>query len=287
MGTSKSSGGSPGGVPMVPPWTPDPIAPSSAAPADGAPAPQQPAPQQLASPSQSPPLPPSNVPIAPAARFAGARSSLGKFASGGGATDMRRGIGHYTHKGLGGAATATRRMGGTSRTAGDLYQSLSSLASGNTAANGQLDPSVLQGRSAVDVTTAIVEAIRPVDGTQDAEASRNAIQDSLSQLLTEFPNADLLNLSDDQRWLVVEGYLATDIFNRINLDVGKTIQEKAPTATVALQRLKEVKNYVRQTVAAQLRKLHTKGSTVTQKQMGDIIRGTIRETFDVFEGYAS
>jgi hypothetical protein len=200
---------------------------------------------------------------------------------------MRRGIGHYTHKGLGGAATASRRMGATSRTAGALYQSLSGLAAGNTAANGQLDPSVLQGRSVGEIANAIVEAVRPVDGTQDGEASRNAIQDSLSQLLTEHPNADLLNLSDDQRWLVVERYLATDIFNRINLDVGKTIQEKSATATVALQRLKEVKTYVRETVSAQLRKLHAKGSSVTQKQMGDIIRGTIRETFEVFESYAT
>ena len=46
---------------------------------------------------------------------------------------------------------------------------------------------------------AIVEAVRPADGTQDAEANRAAIKDALSELLTMFPDADLLNLTEDQR----------------------------------------------------------------------------------------
>jgi hypothetical protein len=198
---------------------------------------------------------------------------------------MRRGLGHYINKGMGGAATAARRMGGTSRTAGALYNSLSSLASGTASADGQLDPAILQGRSASEVATAIVEAVRPIDGTQDGDASRDAIQDAFSQLLTEFPDADLLNLADDQRWVVVENFLATDIYNRISLDVGKAIQNKAPSATVALQRLQEVKNYVKQTVAARLRSLQTKGSPVTSKRVGEIVRATVRETFEVFESY--
>jgi hypothetical protein len=224
--------------------------------------------------------------LAPTGRFMGARLNLGKFAGSGDKAEMRRGVGHYAHKGLGGATTAASRMGGASVTAGGLYRALSDLAGGNAAANGQLDPNVLQGTSSGEIIAAIVEAVRPVDGTQDAEASRDAIQDSLSQLLSEFPDADLLNLTDDQRWLVVEGYLSGDIYNRIMLDVGKTIQEKAPTFTVALQRLKDVKDYVRQTVSAQLKKLHAKGTAVTQKKMGEIIRGTVRETFEVFESYA-
>ena len=42
---------------------------------------------------------------------------------------------------------------------------------------------------------AVVEAVRPADGTQDAEASRTAIKDALSEVLTIFPDADLLNLT--------------------------------------------------------------------------------------------
>ncbi len=285
MGTSKSSTGSPSGTPLVPPWTPDPVAPTGGggdgntddvgAKGDDPIAPIAP----TVSPSQK-------IPIAPSGRFGSARTSLGKFAALGGANDLRRGIGHYTRTGLGGAATAARRMGGTAQTAGNLFNSLASLASGTQAPGGALDPNILQGRSASEITRAIVEAVRPVDGTQDAEASRDAIQDALSELLNQFPDADLINLDDEQRWTVVEGYLATDIYNRIQLDVGKTIQDKAPSLTVALQRLAEVKSYVRETVAAKLRTLRSKGTQPTPKKVADIIRVTIRETFEVFEGYA-
>jgi|SRR5580693_2202474 hypothetical protein len=284
MGTSKSSGGSPSGAPMVPPWTPDPGIPTAGGGGEkeqggekGA------APETPVAPTQSPP---QEIPIAPPGRFGSARTSLGRFAASGAAKDMRRGLGHYTRTGLGGAATAARRMGGTAQTAGSLFNSLAGLASGTTTPGAALDPSILQGRSANAITTAIVEAVRPVDGTQDAEASRDAIQDALSELLNQYPDADLINLDEEQRWTVVEGYLATDIYNRIQLDVGKTIQDKSSSLTVALQRLAEVKSYVRETVAAKLRTLRSKGTQPTPRRVGEIIRVTIRETFDVFEGYA-
>lgn len=272
---------------MVPPWTPDPAAPAAApAAGGGGDDPGSPDGAPATAPGAPAPALPAPVPIAPAGRFMGARLNLGKFAGSGDKREMRRGVGHYAQKGLGGAATAARRMGGASVTAGGLYNALTALASGNTAAEGRLDRNVLQGTTAGQVIAAIVEAVSPVDGTQDAEASRDAIQDSLSQLLTDFPDADLLSLTNEQRWLVVEGYLACDIYNRIMLDVGKTIQEKAPTSTVALQRLKDVKDYVRETVSARLNKLHAKGTEVTQKRMGEIIRATVTETFEVFESYA-
>src|ERR1700761_1377099 len=107
MGTSASSNGPGGGVPMVPPWVPDLVPPSApndgndAAPSGGdgrngqLPAgPNQPAPQQ---PTQAQPSP-----IAPTARFGGARRNLGKFARGSGTRDMRRGLRDYVRKGYGG-----------------------------------------------------------------------------------------------------------------------------------------------------------------------------------------
>ena len=100
MGTSASSKGPSGGVPMVPPWVPDPL-------------PETPPPEGEAGPTQDnageadqhapdenagdPPQPVQSmpVPIAPAARFRGARRNLGSFASTGSSDDMRRGLGHY------------------------------------------------------------------------------------------------------------------------------------------------------------------------------------------------
>src|SRR5438876_896952 len=107
MGTSASSQGAPSGVPLVPPWVPD--VPSGNGDDDGD---EEQAPHQ----QQTVTAPP--VPIAPRARFGPARTNLGEYASSGSSDAMRRGLGHYIGRGLGGARVATRRFGGTASTAG-------------------------------------------------------------------------------------------------------------------------------------------------------------------------
>lgn len=279
MGTSKSSGGAPSGVPLVPPWVPDPV-PQDAV-ADGAEDAQGDVGEQ-----QPPPTVQPAPDLAPAGRFAPSRTSLGRFARSGSADDMRRGVGHYVSKGLGGSSSAARRFGGTARTAGTLYGALSSAAGGQPPRPGSpLDPRLLAGRSAAEVMDAVVEAVRPVDGTQDAEASRKAIRDGLADLLERFPDADLLNLAEDQRLFVIERYIATDIYNRIILDVGKALQDKAPGYAAALSRMRQIRDYVRETVAARFRTLRKAAASLSARAISQMAAQALRETFGVFEDY--
>jgi hypothetical protein len=131
---------------------------------------------------------------------------------------------------------------------------------------------------------AVVEAVRPTDGTQDAEASRVAIKDALSELLTKFPDAVLLELTETQRLFVVERYVALDVFRRFMLDVGKTIQDKAPTAKAGLARLKEAKDYIKETVAAAFKKVGIPTGLTRQKVVA-FAKDALKETFAVFESY--
>lgn len=270
---------------MVPPWA-DP--PAGDAPADGGDAPDNPGDDADGANNAPPNAVPvaAPVPIAPSARFRGARRALGGFAKSGDNKDMRRGLSHYVKTGYGGAATATRRMGSTATTAGALHGALSSLALGQPAEPGSpLDPALLAGKTAQEITNAVVEAVRPVDGTQDAEASRSAICEAISDLLTAFPNADLLDLDPDQRSFVIEHYAALDVFQRFELDVGKAIHDKAASATSALSRLKEVRDYVKETVAASFRELRGAGQAIDAGKVSEVVRDALRETFQVFEDY--
>lgn len=285
MGTSQSSSGSPSGVPMVPPWVPD--IPLPALPAEGAPpgaVPEQGEASEQTPPSSEPRQP---IPVAPRGRFLGANRNLGDYARSGDSASMRRGLGQYVKKGYGGSATATRRMGGTAQTAQALYSALSG-GPGNpyTAPGSPLDPALTAGRSADEVMDAVVEAVRPVDGTQDAEASRTSIKDALSDVLKQFPDADLRDLQQEQRDLAIERFVAGDVFRRIDLDLGRTIREKSPNAATGLGRLKEVREYVRETVAASFRMLREAGQGLAAGKITQIVQNALRETFQVFEGYA-
>ncbi len=283
MGTSRSGTGPGPGVPLVPPWVPDPVPPADGADTadpDGQDQQTQPAPTPQPAPAPQP------GPLAPAGRFGPARTSLGSFARTGSPDDMRRGVGHYVRKGYGGAGSATQRMGGTARTAGTLYGALSTAAAGQAATPGSpFDPAILAGRSIDEVMDALVEAVRPTDGTQDTDASRVAIRNAMSELLNRFPIANLLELTEEQRLFAIEAFIALDVYNRFVLDLGKTIQEKAPSATAALSRLKDVKDYVKQTVSARFRALVKVGESLGARRVSELTRQALLAAFQVFEDY--
>jgi hypothetical protein len=136
-----------------------------------------------------------------------------------------------------------------------------------------------------EVMDAVVEVVRPVDGTQDAEAARAAIRDALSDLLTRFPEADLRSLDVDQRNFAIERFAAIDVFHRFELDLGRVIVQKAPNAATALARLKQARDYVIQAVAASFRKLRDAGRTIGAGRIREIVRGALDDTFQVFAGY--
>ena len=287
MGTSRASAGSPSRVPMVPPWVPEPL---PEVPPDDQPPPNEDEPSQPNDHDDSgdaepkSPAAPAPIPIAPVGRFASARRALGTFAASGGQRTMRRGVGNYVARGLGGSSTAARRFGGTARTAGALYRALGGQTPGEGA--GQLDRSLLAGKSAREVIDAVIEAACPVDGTQDAEASRKSINDALSQLAERDPDADPRNLTEEQRAFVVERFVGMDVFRRFMLDVGTTIQDKAPSASTALARLKEVREYIRETVSAAFRKIRDAGQKLTGGRVGQLVQRALVAAFDVFSGYA-
>jgi hypothetical protein len=95
-----------------------------------------------------------------------------------------------------------------------------------------------------------------------------------------------LDLQPEQRELVIERFVAGDVFRRIELDLGRTICEKAPNATIGLSRLKDVQEYVRETVSASFRKLRESGQRISGAGISRIVQSTIKETFQVFEEYA-
>ena len=278
MGTSSSSKGSPSNVPMVPPWVPDlPSGPSLDGPPPDLPqeAPQSTPPNIDVQAGEDASVPTSpSTPIdersrlAPPGRFGAARTNLTSFARNSDRAAMRRGIGQYVSQGYGGSGTATRRMAGTIRSSEALFSALSGGAGNAFQAPGApLDPAVLTGQSVDEVMDAVTDAVRPVDGTQDAESSRASIQDALANTLERFPNADLLNLTDEQKEYAVEVFVASDIYGRLFLDLGTKVIESAPSTSAGLSRLKEIRDYVRETVAASFRNLRESGLSLSKGRL--------------------
>jgi hypothetical protein len=268
LGTSQSSNGPGAAVAMVPPWV-DALPPEPVEQGEGS------------QTDDSPEL--SSLPLAPLGRFRAARRNLGSFARTGDSAELRRGLGQYVRQGYGGSGTLTRRLSGTATTAGRLGGVLqSALRPDGTALR---DAILSSSPDANVVMDAIVEAVRPTDGTQDAEASRKAVRDALADLLERFPDADLLELNDSQREFVVERFAALDVYNRFCLDMQKAIMGKAPDPSTGLSRLKQVRNFIAQSIAASFRTVREKGAPTTTMNIVNLTRRALTETFKVFEEY--
>lgn len=131
----------------------------------------------------------------------------------------------------------------------------------------------------------MVEAVRPVDGTQDAEASRQAVNEGLSDLLDRYPDADLLNLHEEQRLFVIERFMAQDVYNRLYLDIGKAVQDKASGVSAALLRMRQIKDYIRETISARFRAMRATASALTPRSVAQMATRALAEAFAVFEDY--
>ncbi|MBX3725125.1 MAG: hypothetical protein KF823_04335 [Xanthomonadales bacterium] len=96
-----------------------------------------------------------------------------------------------------------------------------------------------------------------------------------------------MQLTDEQREFAIERFAANDVVRRFELDTGQVIIEKAPTTTMGLGRLKEIRSYIKQTVAASFRTLKQAGRRLNSDKVTQVVRAALRETFAVFEEYVS
>ena len=97
---------------------------------------------------------------------------------------------------------------------------------------------------------------RPSAHTTEPRTSsraREAVSEALTELLDQFPDADLLDLTTEQREYALEKFVANDVFKRFELDVGKQVYGKAPSAALGLKRMQEVKEYMAEVVGTAFR----------------------------------
>lgn len=259
MGTSASSKGPGPNVPIVPPWVDDPAPPPPAAP-------------------NTPPA------LAPARRFRPARTALGKWGRDGGEGNLQRGLGHYSRTGMGGSGNATARMAGSASSAGAIYEALTALA-----ADQPLPPQYgvpqarLGGLTQAEIIDVLVDALCPVDGTQDSEASRDSAARALTEIVEQ--GGDVTDLDQSQIDQVIQTFLGNEVAHRIALDVGMAVIDKAPTAKVGQQRLEEMQTYVREELARRYAARRALSGTLDRQAAAQLGRDVIQDTFDVFESY--
>ena len=177
-------------------------------------------------------------------------------------------------------------MNRTAQRAGQLYGVLDALRTGDSPPfDLGVSVATLRGLPARDVADRIANALHPPDGTQDAEAGRDAMARALADAQNEVPAADLTAPTAEQVALIIERYVAYDLCNRIELDIGQAVLDKAPSYAEGIRRLEQIERYVREKVSAQYRERESQSQRLNRQTAEALSRRVIEDTFDVFEEY--
>jgi hypothetical protein len=281
MGTSTSSSGPRSNISLDPPWL-DALTGGEGGEGDeGDAQPPEPAPPGNGNP---PPLAPQ-AQIAPARRYASAKRNIGNFVRTGSRESLGRGVGQYSHSGMGGARQAARRMRASTHGGAGLVSFLQEVANRATPeARRWVDELNSTAPSFDDVVDAIVNAVMPPAGSVDEESMRDSMALALSELVVLDPSCDLLQMRPDDTWTLMQLYLGQEVCNRIRFDAGQFFESARLNPALAVQREIEMREFIRNEVGTQLRSLRAVHPNPTKQQLDSIMQDALRLTFEVYEG---
>ena len=272
MGTSQSSAGPGPGVALVPPWVDDlPPEPDDEVTDEAKDDPTE---------DTAKTDPPATT-LAPPRRFAEARRNIGEFARTSDTVSMRRGLREYTKTGYGGAESLTARFGGTVRQSERLFNALDPSQSESVERQRLLAGSA----GALALLDVVAEIVAPVDGTQDAESSRAAVFEAIAELQNQYPNADILELTAQQRDVLIEEFVAVSVYQRVILDIGDAISAKAPSIQAESSRLQQIRDFIKATVSGAFAQGRIIGSPTTSSDIASRTRDALQRTFQIFKDW--
>ncbi|WP_437216340.1 Qat anti-phage system associated protein QatB [Pectobacterium sp. LFLA-215] len=287
MGTSTSSAGAGSGASFDPPWLDDaetgidsshadkPISPNPA-PEDGSDGANDSdsendntIPQHVESPA-----------AAPAGRYQEARRALTGFVQSGSGSDLRRGISSFIKKGMGGSVKAASRMRTSAIASASLGGFLATVRDGTDPGIDAWVASVKQRNlSAHDTALEVVQKLLPTGGSIDEESVKHAMNQAISHLYEVDPTADIFNLADDQIANVMAFTVAYDVYNRVQLELGRVFEKLKYVPSVIQQRLAQVLDYIMVVVNKSMGKVRS-GST--SHSMREIATSALQDALTVF-----
>lgn len=286
MGTSTSSAGAGSGVSFDPPWldaaeggvdsshADTPISPSTIPTvlpdkADSS--------DQDGGQSTSPEAGPT---VAPSGRYKEARRALTGFVRSGNGSDLRRGMSRFVKKGMGGSTKAANRMRTSALTASSLGGFLATAREGTDPGINAWVASVKQrGLSARDAALEIVQKLVPIGGSIDEESAKHAMSQAVAHLYEVDPDADIFNLADDQIANVMAYTVAFDVYNRVQLELGRVFEKLEYAPKVIQERLAQVLDYIMVVVNRSMEKVR---SSSVPRSMREIAASALRDALTVF-----
>ena len=89
-------------------------------------------------------------------------------------------------------------------------------------------------------------------------------------------------MNNDSIWNLIELFITSEVFNRINLDIGQLFESNKYTPQEAVSRMNDIQAYVKSEISVQIQKVRT-NDDCTIEEINNLLQSAIKNTFTVFE----
>lgn len=217
---------------------------------------------------------------APSGRYKDARTQMGRFVRTGDRKDAARAMGSFVKKGLGGPAKAASRMRMSSQAAAALGGFLTQVREATDATiNDWVDSARARGLSAQDAALEVINQIVPAGGSVDEESAKHAMNQAIIHLYEVDPTTDIFALTNEQISSLMGYTLAFDVYNRVQLELGRVFEKLKFAAEVVQDRLAQVQDYILVVVRDAMMKVR---SSRQPRTVRDISATALRNALDIF-----
>lgn len=216
---------------------------------------------------------------APPRRYAEARRRLTRFIESGDQSQLKRGLSSFVKKGLGGSARAAGRMRTTAGAASALGGFLSAVRDGTSPSiTAWVTSAKARGLSANDAALEVVNQLVPAGGSIDEESAKHAMTQAIAHLYEVEPMTDIFNLSDDQIANLMSYTIAFDVYNRLQLELGRVFEKLKYSAVLIHERLNQALDYVLAVVSGAMAKVRGAGGS----SMREVAIKALNNALEVF-----
>lgn len=181
----------------------------------------------------------------------------------------------FVKKGMGGSTKAASRMRTSAVAASSLGGFLATAREGTDPGINAWVASVKQrGLSARDAALEVVQKLVPTGGSIDEESAKHAMSQAVAHLYEVDPNADVFNLADDQIANVMAYTVAFDVYNRVQLELGRVFEKLKYAPRVIQERLAQALDYIMVVVNRSMQKVRS-GSALSSCMSVPALRASV------------
>jgi SepF-like predicted cell division protein (DUF552 family) len=136
-----------------------------------------------------------------------------------------------------------------------------------------------RGLSAQDVALEVIQRLSPSGGSVDEESAKHAMNQAIIHLYEVNSAIDIFALSDEQISSLMGYTVAFDVYNRVQLELGRVFEKLKYSAQLVHERLAQLQDYILVVVREAMIKSRASGRVMSAHE---ISTSTLRSALDVF-----